>query len=683
MKKILSIVLIVLFVIGNALANPVNEIPNTEYIAENSNSKRNIAYLNAFIENDPLAGDNGMETSPAAPLIYGPINIAFDIDGNAIEAVDEQDLFYADGYYYLIGQSFAEGSFNYAPGVPYNETLSSNIPTFYRWSGLVTYRSTDLENWKLVSRWFPQDEVTGRHLVIKKPRIAYSEATGKYVMWFLNNTKIGDEGPIMVMTADSPEGPWSKPQLPTVPEGVKVSDLTHDYQIKVDPNTGIGWFTQAGTNTKLYRMTPELTGVEEDCSFTMSGSGNFGTNTIAGGMGFFYNNGWWYITGTERCGNCIGTSLSYVMARSPEGPWLSPDTMSQEEPLVASLISSDGLLSQTHGASTFPDGNGGWTTLIYGTHYRSSATGAPLPTLVFNNSGDNNLALSGQWWFTLDFEEDGRINMLEPKAKYEILLANPVDTEHVGSYQADLSVTNKRSVRQEWTVQPGTVVNCVLPSVFQQTPDYSPSSNKFVEQDALVNAPLFATLELPNGNTYSWTIDARSISWGPRQIALNLPEEYKEGGKMVLTLSTKATNGGYGVALGEGDEGDVYAHIDGSGKNETTTEYKGYKIYLRTSDTKASVPEITHQPESVTVTEGTTVGFLVQAEGVGVGYQWYHNGKIVMPHGVTEGTRNESASAALRLANVTMEDAGEYYAEAINAVGTVESIKVNLTVLPK
>ena len=54
-----------------------------------------------------------------------------------------------------------------------------------------------------------------------------------------------------------------------------------------------------------------------------------------------------------------------------------------------------------------------------------------------------------------------------------------------------------------------------------------------------------------------------------------------------------------------------------------------------------------------------------------------------MPHGVTEGTRNESASAALRLANVTMEDAGEYYAEAINAVGTVESIKVNLTVLPK
>lgn len=63
-------------------------------------------------------------------------------------------------------------------------------------------------------------------------------------------------------------------------------------------------------------------------------------------------------------------------------------------------------------------------------------------------------------------------------------------------------------------------------------------------------------------------------------------------------------------------------------------------------------------------------------------YQWYHDGQIVMPHGVTAGTRNESASAALRLAAVTMEDAGEYTAEAINGVGTVRSETVRLTVLP-
>lgn len=53
-----------------------------------------------------------------------------------------------------------------------------------------------------------------------------------------------------------------------------------------------------------------------------------------------------------------------------------------------------------------------------------------------------------------------------------------------------------------------------------------------------------------------------------------------------------------------------------------------------------------------------------------------------MPHNVTAGTRNESSSAALRLSAVTMEDAGEYTAEAMNAVGTVRSETVTLTVLP-
>ena len=167
---------------------------------------------------------------------------------------------------------------------------------------------------------------------------------------------------------------------------------------------------------------------------------------------------------------------------------------------------------------------------------------------------------------------------------------------------------------------------------------------------------------------------------------MNLPEAYAEGGQFTLTLSTKASNGGYGVALGVGKDSDVYAHIEtkinGKEQEEVATEYPGQMIYLRTSDTVASAPTITENPTSITVTEGTRVGFLVQAEGIGVGYQWYHDGQIVMPHNVTAGTRNESSSAALRLSAVTMEDAGEYTAEAMNAVGTVRSETVTLTVLP-
>ena len=410
----------------------------------------------------------------------------------------------------------------------------------------------------------------------------------------------------------------------------------------------------------------------------MAGAGDFGGNTIAGGMCLFYHNGWWYIAGTPRCGNCIGTKFSYVMAKDPTGPWISPDTMSTEQPVVPSVLSEDTGLSQTHGAVVWPDANGGSNVMIYGTHYRSSATGAPGAELVFNNSGDNNLALSGQWWFTLEFDEDGHILPLEIKPTYEIALAAAVESEHVPAYQADLSITSGCSVRQEWTVAPGETVACVLPSVFQQTPDYSPADNKWVAQDALVDAPLNAELQLPDGTVYTWVIDARCIAWGPRQVALNLPEAYSDGGTLVLTLSTAASNGGYGVALRTTEDDSVYAHIEG----ENVVEYPNSLIYLRTSDTVASEPVITTQPVDVTVPEGTRVGFLVQADGIGVGYQWYHDGKIVMPHGVTEGTRNESASAALRLSAVTLEDAGEYTAMAINAVGTAVSETVHLTVLP-
>ena len=653
------------------------------------------AYLQAFIQNDPLNGDNGMEPNPLAPLIYGPVNIGFDVNGNAIEAVDEQDFFYANGYYYLIGQSFAEGAFNYAPGVPYNETLSTNPATFYRWSGLVTYRSEDLENWTLVSRFYPQEAGTGRHIVIKKPRMCYSAATGKYVMWFLNNTAGEGEAPIMVMTADSPEGPWSKPQPPTVPEGVTYSDLTHDYQIKVDPATGIGWYTQAGATTHLYRMTPEMTGVEEDFSFkvrqkqadsNVAYMGSFATNPLAGGMGFFYRDGWWYIYASPACGNCIGAQLSYVMARSPEGPWLSPETMTADEEVIPKILSTDSLLAQTHGAVMFQDQDGNPVFMGYGTHYRSSATGANSDT-IGSCSGDNSLALSGQFWFTFDFEEDGRIRELKAKEYYEIPLDKTIDSEHADAYQADVSITAIRSARQVFTVEEGKPVACILPSVFQFTPDRSPSSSKWIAQDALLDAPLVATLELPDGVKYTWTIDARSIAFAPRQIALNLAEVYTGGGQLTLTLSTKAGNGGYGVALGSGSEYTVYSHVDikGSGWNtqEVVTEFPGQMIYLRTSDTPAEAPVITTQPVDITVTEGTRVGFLVQAEGIGVGYQWYHDGQIVMPHGVTAGTRNESASAALRLSAVTMEDTGVYMAEAINAVGKVQSVPVTLTVLPK
>ena len=662
---------------------------------------RKTATIIDFIENDPLNGDNGMETSPVAPLIYGPVNIMFADTGESIEAVDEQELDYFEGYYYLYGASFSEGAFNYAPGSNREETIPSGNPSSYRWGGICIYRSIDLENWEFVSRWYPMDKDSGKHIIVQKPRVVYNANTGKYVMWYLNKGPNAGDDPVKAVTSDTPIGPWSEPQSPTILEGMKQSDLSHDFQIQVDPDTGYAWMVQAMNGIHLYKLDYEMTGIAEDHSFKMVSDEDNPTGTaISGGIAIVTHNDKWYIIGTPLCGNCVRPKYKYFMADEPEGPWYSPDTMSTEEPLTPALVSYGVGNAQPHGATMLPDGEGGTFILVWATHYRSSDTGAPQTVNAYNVSGDNSLALSGEFWFPLEFTEDGHIKELEIKSSYEVPLATEVSTEHMKAYQADLSIISQnytnwmkvtgqanpnkitsRSAKQEWTVAPGTTVACIKPVVFQLTPDYSPASNKWITSDPLLDAPLVATLELPNGTKYTWTIDARQIEFGPMQIPLNLPEPYTEGGRLVLTLSTTASNGAYGIVLGEAPASmpdAVYSHVNG----KTEDNYPGYAMRLYVSDKPETAPAVLVQPVDVTVKEGTKAGFLFVCDGVGVGYQWYHDGDIVMPHGVTVGMRNESYAAALRLSPVTMEDAGTYYCKAFNTVGTVMSNVVTLTVLP-
>ena len=75
------------------------------------------AYLRNFISGLwEAAGDNGLP-APERALISRPINIGLDTDGNAIQAIDEQDLRYFNGKYYLYGQSFSYGTFHWrVPG---------------------------------------------------------------------------------------------------------------------------------------------------------------------------------------------------------------------------------------------------------------------------------------------------------------------------------------------------------------------------------------------------------------------------------------------------------------------------------------------------------------------------------------------------------------------------------------
>lgn len=636
--------------------------------------KRTTALLQNFIADDPLGGDNGLPTSPAAPLSYGPINLGVDVDGNAIQAVDEQDLRYFDGHYYLYGPSFTCGAFNYAPGVNTGPLIPTNPRSFYRYCGLTIYQSGDLMNWKLVGTQYIQDPTTGEHYYVKKPRVVYSPKTKLYNMWFLNGqaalTTDSKVGKYYIVQSTSPVGPWSAPIEPTVATG---SFGPVDFSINTGPD-GTSYIATSHAGVNILRLNDEKTGTVDETQVNIDPGTPFG-NTLFGGIGLSYHKGWWYITGTNLCGNCLAAKFFYLRARDPRGPWMNPTDDSTTQPLRPALLSEDSGMAQLKSSVMLPDANGNTHVLVTGTHYRSSPTGAP-GTQV-SQPGDSNLALSGLYLTPLRFDEQGRILPLNVTSTYEFPLAKPVATTPPPTYQANLGIDNNRAVVQSWDVKQGDSIAALLPAVFQRTPDLSSSAvGTAVVQQPHVNAPLLAKLQLPDGRVHDWSIDPRTVSWAPTKVPLNLPEVFNGPGRVTLTLSTTATNGGYGVAVGK--KGTLLNSQYSAVKSGVATVLPMAEMLVATSKDFEVLPKITMQPRSLRVQAGSSIGLLVRADGMGLGYQWQRNGQVILaPDGY-----NESTTAALRLSNVTVADSGTYTVTVFNQVGSVTSIPVTVEVMP-
>lgn len=645
--------------------------PQTSVATQTSSSKKltDKAVFKNFIAVDPLEGENGLPVSPAIdPTKYGPINIMLDVDGNANEATITGDVSYFNGKYYMYSQSFAYGGFDIAPGANMTATLPTVPNSFYRAGGLVIYESEDLMNWKLVGRYFPQDPETGRVYIPKKTRVIHSEKTGKYVMWFGNGQGSPYSGK-WIMESDTPYGPWSEPRLPDNPLDPTHTNLGRDFDIGVDEK-GEAWLVRSHGSIDVFLLNEEYTGIVE-CYETGAD-----TSILNGGIGIHYENGWWYITGDHGGGNPIGSNFTYIMAKDPRGPWISPDTGSTEKPVTPSVLADDAGAgyAQPNGSSTVVDAKGNFRTFVMFKHYISSPQGAPKSD-SFKQPGDANLALGGQWFYPLTYSDEGKILPMKVTSSSEFPLAKAVNTTVPDAYQAALTISNKQSIVQTWTEPSDSVIASVRPSVFQRTPDKGPEkATTQAPQEPDVNAPLEAELTLPNGKKHTWTLDARTIRWAPQQVALNLPEPVTGGGTFSLKLSTKATNGGYGVAVGPKLKNGKYKHV---GIDGSVREFPNAGIMLRTFDTTASAPIIKKQPRSITVVSGEEIGFVVEAEGVGLGYQWYKDGKIILaPDGY-----NESDNIIFRRDNVTKADAGAYSVSIFNTTGKVASETVKLYVI--
>jgi YHS domain-containing protein len=373
------------------------------------------ALFQNFVVPDPLFGNNGLPSSPAVQMSYGPYGHILDSDGNELDGAEEY-IGYFNGKYYYFGSSYSYGTFAHAPGTR-ADPINANTPVraAYRFSGITIYESDDLMNWRFIDRWIPQDD-NARILSLRKVRVIYCENTGKYLMWALSDEGAPYSG-LVVAEANRPEGPWGNIRLPTVAPGLPA--LGHDHNLCIGPD-GTGYIdTAAFTSAGIYKLNDTFDGVVEYKKINISTSLN-----IHGGSGLFYRDGWWYLGGSQTCGNCLASQYRYIRARDPMGPWEEPDTGIQESDTYAItpvVLSEDSGYSQSKGIMKLPDINGNLHFFIPMCHYISSPTGAPRTDSV-TQAGDNNFALNGNCWIPLEFDAEGHILPLkfEPSAKFPL-----------------------------------------------------------------------------------------------------------------------------------------------------------------------------------------------------------------------------------------------------------------------
>ncbi|KAK5951411.1 hypothetical protein OHC33_007467 [Knufia fluminis] len=155
------------------------------------------ATIRNFVTTDILNGDDGMPPSPDAPLSYGKPVLHVDTDGNAIEEHNGR-LFYYNDQYYMFAEKWACGRFSFFLG-----NVTGDYPR---------------------NQNFPPGDY-GVKGSPTKPKLLYSSATGKYVLWLKAGNELGFTGGLYYLTADSPTGPWSNA---TVATG---DHLAHDFDI--------------------------------------------------------------------------------------------------------------------------------------------------------------------------------------------------------------------------------------------------------------------------------------------------------------------------------------------------------------------------------------------------------------------------------------------------------------------
>ncbi|ENH98734.1 hypothetical protein COCC4DRAFT_45826 [Bipolaris maydis ATCC 48331] len=510
------------------------------------NQSQPTATIYNFAPKDIIGQYDGLEPHPYAPLRYGKPVRKLDKNGNAV-VEHAASLNYFNGTYYMYSESWACGRITFFSG-----SQSFGMPAFPSYNtsdtgsgrcGLPIYSSPNLVDWELAGFFTVNrpEEIPQTSFGPNKMKARFLPNLNKYIVWFNAGNgrtfNLQRTGSFYYAIADTPYGPWSEPQL------INGDHLAHDYDIADGPDGSVYVVTDVYSGYDDQNAVPLWDVYVQKINEDMTGT--VGTNNTTSlimnkahweGIGFFYNLGWWYITGGPTCANCE-VPIWYAKSRDPFGPYYTASGRKVSEVREGTVLSENGCGAQNKGANVLPTANGGQVVLTGAWGYRTDPQDFSLEGHV--SHGSNAQAISSTYWFPQNFDNDGNLQPFTCAAEVVIPLADPdsMSVTQRGPYQPDCRINFRGGLRQTLSSGlGGAILNLTL---FQLTWNLGPVS----QAGNVMNGPLNITLSYTNGNYQSVLLDPKSsISWDSEVVSLRL-----NGSLSSITMTSNATNGCFGT----------------------------------------------------------------------------------------------------------------------------------------
>ncbi|MBE9584653.1 family 43 glycosylhydrolase [Mucilaginibacter sp. JRF] len=438
--------------------------------------------------------------------------IRFSTTGDAVDAHDGE-IAYFDGQYFLYGTSYDCGFQWGNKGAPF--------------CGFKVYSSTDMNNWTDRGYLFNaktevwQSRCDGKTYGCFRPHVVYNKRTKLYVLWInVYDNVVG----YRVFTSKTPVGPFTEVAEPklavnsTMP-AAGLNNGDHDTFIDDDGTAYLAYTDWRTDGTIVIEKLSDdyLTGTGEHIKAVTKG------RTEAPGM--FKRKGTYYIVYSDpNCGYCSGTGTSYKTAKSPLGPWSE-----------GIKISDNSCGGQPSFVSTIKINSE--TVYLYGSD-------------LWNNAAKNE-ALANYYWAPLSFTDDGAIkplNCLETYAyprpvngKGKLIVRGSRSGSESYSLTCDIAGVKQRAQRFKayWA---GTLTRLTVIAFKNNNPDADLNLSVYkADKDGHPSGDALFTKALKDGD----------IGWSAKRIVVNPNIKVARNSKLVIVLSSAATTGCYGVALGD------------------------------------------------------------------------------------------------------------------------------------